>query len=282
MRCCTPSIQSFRAAAASVAVLFCAIAPDRSTAQTGDLGGTQECQFGAEPEVLSVSGDPHVKGGQILQVWDVPNLPVFLTTRRPISGSYDGFLNRLHNSGVETDPVKLLERTPIPRERRNTTIVLQEARTWIGPINCLEMLLLGVQNERINIFEDPTEFVSFVLRSNDGKRLRIIFFSKNEYVLGNVSSILGQVAENHARGWAVVAALHNHNFHLREPELNGVVAPSAADAHLNRGLADRFQMEEAWITNGVSTGENPGTGLWPIPGRAVGLHFVDVEAAHTI
>jgi hypothetical protein len=233
--------------------LFLAIAADASCAEPADQIVAHECQFEENPGVVVVSGDPHIKGSQILQVWDVPNRPVFWTVRRPISDSNDAFLVRLRNSGVETDPVKVMERASMAQERHNNTIVIREARSWIGPINCLEMLLFSVQNDRINILDDPTEFISFILRSNDGARLRVIFFSKNEYTIGNVSSIVARVAQDRARGWAVAAVLHNHNFQLLKREPSGVVAPSIADAHLNRGLADRLQMEEAWITNGIST-----------------------------
>jgi hypothetical protein len=62
----------------------------------------------------------------------------------------------------------------------NNRIIIREAQSWIGPISCLELLLLTAQNERIDILDDPTEFVSFVLRAPDEQLLKIYFYSRNK------------------------------------------------------------------------------------------------------
>jgi hypothetical protein len=247
----------FQLGAAALVLTWLAIAALAAAAQERDGGNSQACRFETMPQVLSQSGAPNVKGSQILQVWDIPDSPVLWTAKPPSTGSYESFATKLRGAGVETDPVKLLERSnPIANGR----IVTENAPAWIQPINCLEMLLLSAQNDRIEILNDPTEFASFVLRSADKARLRIVYFSKNENGIGNVGTIMVPVRQDHARGYRLLAMLHNHNFELRGPRyngLNGILAPSAPDAHLQRGLADDFQLEEAWITNGLHTSRIP-------------------------
>jgi hypothetical protein len=218
----------------------------------------QECRLEGKAQILSEVGDPHTKGSQIFKVWEVSNLPVYLTTKRPSSGSYGLFLERLLKSGVEIDPVKLLQLNPI----HNSLVVIEEARAWIGPINCLEMLLLSEQNDRIALLDDSTEFLSVILRSLDEKRLKIYFFSKNENGIGNVSSIMVKIRADKAQGWILISMLHNHNFELHAPELNAAVAPSVPDGLLNQQLQLRDEIEAAWITNGLNTVR--------IPARAFG------------
>jgi hypothetical protein len=232
-----------------VALILAVIAAVALMAQHPVPSGAPECHFETAAQVLAEHGPPHARGSLIFQVWDVANRPIYRTTHRPLSDFHARFLSALRRSGVETDPVKLLKRNPV----MNNQIIIQEAQSWIRPINCLELLLLTAQNERIDILDDPTEFVSFILRSSDEQLLRIYFYSRNEDGIGNVAAVVARVADDRTRGWILVANLHNHNFHLHGADLNGAVAPSVPDAHLYNSLADRYQLQEAWITNGLST-----------------------------
>jgi hypothetical protein len=122
------------------------------------------------------------------------------------------------------------------------------------------MLLLSEQNDRIALLDDPTEFLSVILRSADEKRLKIYFFSKNENGIGNISAIMVKIRGDKAQGWILTSTLHNHNFELHAPGLNAAVAPSVPDGLLNQQLRD--EIEAAWITNGLNTVR--------IPARAFG------------
>jgi hypothetical protein len=159
---------------------------------------------------------------------------------------------------VDTNPVSLLLRKASlpqtsPGDARNDSLVARESSRWVFPINCLEMLLIGIQNDRVGVLQQSTEFTAFILRSADGRRLRIYYYTRNEDGIGNVSTILTPVAHDYQEGWTVVANLHNHNFRPGQTDLNAVVSPSLPDAQLYQTLAARYQLREAWITNGLHT-----------------------------
>jgi hypothetical protein len=207
------------------------------------------CGFESPAQVLFVSGDPHARGSQILQYWEFSEPEVLWSTQRPASASYDSFRTKLRDSGVETDPLALLGRSPWP----NNPIVADFASEWIRPIGCLEMLLIGEQNARMDLLETPTEFASFVLRSPDRSRIRVFYYSRNEDGIGNVSPIESGMASSLGDAWTLDMVLHNHTFHLGQADVNGVTAPSGADAQMQLNLARSEGLREAWITNGVDT-----------------------------
>jgi hypothetical protein len=218
----------------------------------------QRCALDAAPRVLETSGAAHTAGARLAQVWDVEAAPVYWTAQLPATGSYAGFVAALRTSGVDTNPVSLLRRkAALPQtssgDARNNSLVARESTQWVYRINCLEMLLIGIQNERIGLLRQSTEFTAFVLRSADGRRLRIYFYTRNEDGIGNVGAILGSVARDYQEGWIVMANLHNHNFRVGQTDLNAVVSPSLPDAQLYQTLAAKYQLREAWITNGLHT-----------------------------
>jgi hypothetical protein len=222
----------------------------------------QACALDATPRVLASAGDAHTAGGRIFQVWELDDATVYWTNTVPTAGSYRGFDASLRASGVDVDPVSLLLRkAALPQtsagDARNDSVVAREAAQWVHRISCLEMLLVGVQNDRIDLLRKPTEFTAFVLRSADGRRLRIYYYTGNEDGIGNVAAILAPAARDVEQGWTLVANLHNHNFRLGQADLNAVVSPSLSDAQLYRSLAAEYQLREAWITNGLHTARIP-------------------------
>jgi hypothetical protein len=112
-----------------------------------------------------------------------------------------------------------------PGDARNDSLVMRESSRWIHRINCLEMLLVGIQNDRIGLLKQSTEFTAFVLQSKDGRRLRIYYYTRN--------------------------------FRFGQTDLNAVVSPSLPDAQLSQTLAAKYQMREIWITNGLHTARIP-------------------------
>ncbi|THD67304.1 hypothetical protein [Phenylobacterium sp.] len=208
------------------------------------------CAFAAPPKVLLSEGDAHAKGSKLLQVWDTPDAPVLWSPAEP--DGYEAFLARAMRQET-TDPVRLLDQNPYA----NSHLVAANAAAWIAPANCLEMLLYQAQDQRIETFTAPTEFMAMVLRSPDGARLRVYFYSINQDGIGRATPVADPAEADFKAGWTILAGLHNHNFHPGDPTLNGPVAPSNPDAKFNATFAAEAGMQAAWITNGVSTAHIP-------------------------
>ncbi|MEQ1779960.1 MAG: hypothetical protein ABMA14_01270 [Hyphomonadaceae bacterium] len=201
------------------------------------------------PTIIERTGDSHGADGRLLQVWELDDSPVLWSEATPTTGGYPDFREKLATAATETDPVKLLQASPTA----NNDQVVANAGSWIKPAGCFEKLLVGIQHTRRDIFLAPTEFVSAVLQSADGKRLRIYFFTINQDGIGRMSPVTNPVNEDHAKGWRVAFVIHMHAFHPGNAQLNGVVSPSVPDADFNFNFAEEAGMKAAWITNGVST-----------------------------
>ena len=102
-----------------------------------------------------------------------------------------------------------------------------------------------------------------VLRSADGARLRIYFYTINQDGIGRVSPVSEPALADVKQGWRVVLGMHTHVFHPGQPMLDGILAPSIADADFNANFAEEGGMQSAWITNGIHTVR--------IPAEAFGL-----------
>lgn len=228
------------AALGCLAIAGCQTAPK--------AGSLSTCTLSA-PTILDQSGDPHSADGRLLQVWDVANDPVLWSSADPVSGAYADFRTKLARNGEITDPRKLLAGNPTP----NNELVAANAASWIRPTGCFEKLMVGLQHERRDIFVAPTEFANIVLRSADGTRFRIYFFTINQDGIGRMSPLTEPAMADHAKGWTVVLTMHTHAFHPGNAQLNGIVSPSVPDAAFNYNFAQEAGMAEAWITNGVNT-----------------------------
>lgn len=201
--------------------------------------------------VIEQSGEPGAKGGRLLQVWEVADAAVWWSDADP--AGYGAFRAKVAQHAGETDPLKLLAQVP----SANNRIVSQWAADWIRPANCLEKLLQQAQDRRIDTFTSPTEFLAAVLRSADGARLRIYFYTINQDGIGRATPVTGPATADHQAGWKVLGILHNHAFHPGQPELNSPLAPSTPDARSMANFAASAGLAEAWITNGLHTARIP-------------------------
>jgi hypothetical protein len=215
------------------------------------------CALDTPATTISMSGATHEPGSTLFQVWELDDSAAFWAAETPDSAGYSSFERHLKESGLDTDPASLLRIEQQPGESAadvfNRSVALERAETLIGPANCLERLLIGMQNERMPILETSTEFAAVILRSADGSRLRVYHFAKNSGGFGGLGELLAPVGRDHRAGWTVHAFLHNHNFRAGPNVSSGVTAPSAADAQSQLSLAANLQLQEAWITNGIHT-----------------------------
>lgn len=226
--------------AALVLLTGCQPGPDTNSSASA-------CVLPKTAQVFEQSGDPHGPDGKLLQVWEMPDYPVLWSEASP-AGAYQDFRRQIEAKAIEIDPVKLLKAAPTPNNR----LVIEHADRWIGPAGCLEKLLTGYQHARVDTFVAPTEFARIVMRSPDNSRLRIYFYTINRDGIGRMSPLAQPADRDRQAGWTMEIVLHPHAFHPGQPELDGLIAPSVADAdfafnQLGAGL------KQAWITNGVHT-----------------------------
>ena len=237
-----PELHVFRRSFLAAAVLSLTVATIPSHADAA-------CEFGGEPRVLMEDGAPHEVGSKLLQFWEVPDRPVLWSETAPETGEYRRFRLELAERKIETDPVRLLERSPT----ENNRIVIRNAGDWIKPAACIEMLLFGHQHARLDTFETPSEFASIILRSPDGQRLRIYYYTINHDGIGRMDPIVEPALKDRQDGWEVLVALHSHVFHPGQPEIDGILAPSEPDADFHVRFHAPSGVREARITNGVHT-----------------------------
>lgn len=249
-------------AATAVAVLL--LAGGRALA-------AEVCALPAAPRIIASEGESGAKGARLVQVWDVPDAAVYWSDANPRNPAYDAFVAGVARHVRVTDPVALLRASPAwgdPQLKRNNALVADHAAEWIKPAGCLEKLMLSVQEARVATFYRPTEFAVLVLRSPTGSRLRIYYLTVNEDGIGRVSPLTEPAGLDVKQGWRVVVVLHNHSFHPGQPSLDGVLAPSTADAQFAVNLAAENGLSAAWITNGLNTSR--------IPAEAFGLFTAPV------
>lgn len=211
------------------------------------------CALAGEPTILLEEGDPHAAGSRLLKVWEVDDDPVLWSDAVPDSEDYRDFRAELAELAGETDPVRLLQRSPV----ENNLLVARNATEWIKPAGCIEMLLIGHQHGRMNTFASPSEFASFILRSPGRDRLRIYYYTVNQDGIGRMTTLSEPVLADREAGWDVLVGLHSHVFHPGQPELDGILAPSIPDADFHMKFHAVSAMKEAWITNGVDTVRMP-------------------------
>src|SRR5688572_17847051 len=119
----------------------------------------------------------------LVLVWEIADAPVLWSYADPASVGYRDFALGRKEKVPNSDPLYLLAQAP----QRNNALVVQNAKEWLRPATCLEKLLVGMQQERLDMFEAPSEFASFVLRS--GKRVRIYFYTNNQDGLGRMTPV---------------------------------------------------------------------------------------------
>lgn len=226
----------------------CSSAPPRSDPVSSSRR-PEACALPAATSVLLAEGEPRTRESRLLQFWDLPNTSIWWSTADPGSSPYRDFRTKVRKIAGSTNPVRLLRRSPT----HNNLLVASSASAWVSPASCLEKLLQGVQHERIDTFADPTEFVSFVLRSPDERTLRVYYYTVNQNGIGNMTPLTDPVKRDWRGGWRVLVALHSHPFFPSDPKLNGILAPSGPDAHFYMNFVRSAELAEARITNGLHT-----------------------------
>lgn len=207
------------------------------------------CKFPTQPKILLSEGHDYEPDARLLQFWDVEQPQILWSRTATPTRSYRRYLSQVRQMGFTVDPAAALRASP----SINNDVVLAAAAEWIHPANCLEKLLMGIQNDRVSIRRDPTEFVSIGLYRPETERMRIYFYSVNRNGIGAMTPLTRLVDADLLVGWRVKFVLHNHAFHLSEPALNGIVAPSIPDANFNVNFAQSHGLPEARITNGIDT-----------------------------
>ncbi len=251
----------------SIAAVVLAFAFSFANAAAADL-----CAFPTSPRIIASEGLSSAKGSRLIQAWEFPDAPIYWSTADPIDPGFQTFVAGVAQHVPVTDPVRLLRASPAwnnPRLQQNNALVADRADDWIRPADCLEKLLLTLQHGRVDLFERPTEFAALVLRSPEGDRLRVYYLTINEDGIGRMSPLTEPAIADVEAGWRLEIALHNHSFHPGQPSLDGVLAPSEADAQFAVNLAADAGLRAAWITNGLHTSR--------IPAQAFGL-FVSPAA----
>jgi hypothetical protein len=242
-----------------------ALAPGAKQASAAEI-----CAFPTPPRVIANEGVSSAKGSRLLQVWDVPDARIYWTTADPADPAFRTFVADVAKHVPSTDPVRLLRTSPAwnnPRLKQSNALVADRASEWIRPAGCLEKLLLSVQRARVNLFERPTEFAVLVLRSPERSRLRIYYLTINEDGIGRMSPLTEPAMVDIKAGWRMEIMLHNHSFHPGQPSLDGVLAPSEADAQFMANFAADAGLQAAWITNGLHSSRIPASafGLFTAP-----------------
>jgi hypothetical protein len=163
------------------------------------------------------------------------------------------------------------------REAENGRLVLTGAVGGIAPMTCVELVAWREQARRFPMFQHPTEFGAFVLRRESRVRL---YFSGADRMGGRIrQEVTGRVRSDVAKGWVLVAHLHNHPFLFERrvgdrlwtteenrEDIAGAVAPSLTDVHFYRNLRQGTQLREIWVTNGFETFRAPAADLGRLEG----------------
>ncbi len=230
----------------------------------GEAKAADACAFSSPPRVIA-SESP-----RLIQVWDVPDAAVYWSDADPVDPAFARFKAGVARHVRVTDPVALLRASPgfdNARLKANNALVADRAADWIAPAGCLEKLLVSVQHARVDTFARPTEFAAVVLRSPDRSRLRLYYLTIDQDGIGRMSPLTEPALADVKAGWNVEIALHNHAFHPGQPSLDGVVAPSEADAQFAVNFAGEAGLQSAWITNGLHTSRIPASafGLFTAP-----------------
>jgi hypothetical protein len=207
------------------------------------------------PNILVSEGASHLPDSRLFQYWDIPDRAGLWAETGQTSSAYRRYIRKVRAMNVNTDPVVALTAYP----GVNNYLVKASAPQWIRPSNCLEKLLMGLQDSRVSILQAPTEFVSVVLKKPATNQLRIYFYSVNRNGIGAMTPITRRVDQDVADGWALKFVLHNHAFSATDAALNGILAPSNPDANFNVNFARSHGLPEARITNGLNTVVLPAT-----------------------
>jgi len=214
--------------------------------------GRSTCAFPAPPVV--VIGEE----ARLLQYWLVEDAAPLASELLPASPALADFRARVEAVTAVTHRALLEAQLPHVEggDAENVRLVLSGEVGAIRPIRCLEALLLATQAERTlaqgrPMADHPTEFLAYVLER--GGVRKVWYYTVDQAGVGGLAALHGPVAADVREGWAVVVALHNHNFFLDSARILGGVAPSATDVGYLANMAPQLGIPRASITNGFHT-----------------------------
>ena len=202
----------------------------------------------------------------IHQYWDIPNEPALW---EPLSSEIahleqykDSLKLVLGEEKFEEALAKKCEQqanamppsAEEPGYKSNSYMVYSGKLGAIRPINNLEAQLLNYQISRYPMLGHPTEFHGFILRDEQSERVRVYFCSSDTPWPPKPGVIIDSMRQNLAEGWELYRHLHNH-YDPDSTDYIGVLAPSMADAHYYKMLAENYGIDKALITNGFNTVE---------------------------
>lgn len=254
------------------ALLLTLVAPSCRTSRP--TVASPPCELTERPaEVVPVTGK--LLPGELHEVFDIPDAPAWWTDA-PEDAERQRYREALRTRLGEPALVQraLLERSQARfaarkdsarREAENSARVLDGSAGTVGPSSCLEWRLFQRQARRFPMLEHPTEFHAYILRGQ--QRVRV-YFSGADHVGGKLRpEVTERVAQDIARGFTLVAHVHNHNFMFdRKPgdrmwttpetvdDTGGGVAPSLSDVQAYRNMRESLGLAAAWVTNGLDTG----------------------------
>ena len=214
------------------------------------------------------------EGSAVLQVWELPDQPVWFGETLPRSPGYVAYRDAVRAAGSDEPrpPVVVptvtgdADREVWRREAANVALMYAGAGD-VRAVKCLDAALFALQHTRYSQLTQPTEFIAHVLRM-DG-RLKIYFGAGGEPFPPKRVYGTDEVAVDVAAGWQYWIALHNHPLQTRGDGTRalGVPVPSTSDVSLLAGLAARLGLREVWVTNGMYTGVVPAASLIKFSGR---------------
>ncbi len=164
--------------------------------------------------------------------------------------------NKIYESAIKKESIQNLEKSLIEKEengdRINALLVHTGSIGKIRKINYLESQILNYQIKRFSMFSQPTEFHGFIAKNEEEGIIRVYFGSSNTEWPPKPAVIFEKLEIEISRGWKLKGHLHNH-YCKKDKNYVGILAPSLADAQYYKMLKERFNLEEALITNGFNT-----------------------------
>ncbi|MBI3558212.1 MAG: hypothetical protein HY074_18250 [Deltaproteobacteria bacterium] len=211
------------------------------------------CAFNAAPTIIEQSESA------LYESWTLANGTGLLAAGRPAGETYTAFLAWVR-AGVDPEQTALLERqrkiyaqAGMPEEVKKFDLILKHQAGRIHPSHCLEQLLFNEHLVRQKSVAAQTEFAALILTR--GTDLKIYFTSGFQMSPPTLSRFDDVLTADLATGWSLTSLLHNHIFFFGNApgDIAGTTIPSNPDVETFLNYARRFQLKEAWITNGIDS-----------------------------
>lgn len=138
------------------------------------------------------------------------------------------------------------------RDKMNLDLVQKSLLGTIREMSYLEAQLLNYQLSQYPLLSHPTEFHAFIAKHEGNNLIRVYFAASDQGFPPQPRIIISELEKEVKNGWILHAHLHNH-YGDKKSGYFGKMAPSLADAQYYKMLRDKFDIEEALITNGFST-----------------------------